>query len=80
VVYDVPIACNRASADLLISSPLWRRYAPYRAERATGIDNGAATGDGIRTSGVWRIVSRLLGWPHAPHRRRAGGRLAIGAE
>jgi methylglyoxal synthase len=27
VVYNVPIACNRASADFLISSPLMRRVA-----------------------------------------------------
>ncbi|HEY8732214.1 MAG TPA: methylglyoxal synthase [Candidatus Limnocylindria bacterium] len=37
VVHDVPIACNRATADLLISSPLWGRFAAYRAERADGI-------------------------------------------
>lgn len=27
VVWDVPIACNRASADFMISSPLLRRYS-----------------------------------------------------
>ncbi len=25
VVYDIPIACNRATADFLLSSPLMRR-------------------------------------------------------
>jgi methylglyoxal synthase len=33
VVHDVPIACNRSSADLLISSPLWQRLHAYRLER-----------------------------------------------
>lgn len=36
VVHDVPIACNRATADLLIASPLWRRFADYRVERGAG--------------------------------------------
>ncbi len=33
VLYDVPIACNRSSADFLISSPLMHEYRRYRAER-----------------------------------------------
>lgn len=33
VLHDVPIACNRSSADFLISSPLMREYRRYRAER-----------------------------------------------
>lgn len=33
IVHDVPIACNRTSADLLISSPLWLKYRTYRSER-----------------------------------------------
>lgn len=37
VVHDVPIACNRATADLLISSPLVDRLSAYRAERSVGI-------------------------------------------
>jgi methylglyoxal synthase len=41
VVHDVPIACNRASADLLISSPLFRSYHTYRAERDTPIERRA---------------------------------------
>lgn len=40
VVHDVPIACNRATADLLISSPLWRRLPSYRAERLHGAGSG----------------------------------------
>jgi methylglyoxal synthase len=35
VLYDVPIACNRSSADFLISSPLMREYRRYREERRT---------------------------------------------
>lgn len=37
VVHDVPIACNRATADLLVSSPLWARYAEYRGGRRMAI-------------------------------------------
>jgi methylglyoxal synthase len=33
VLHDVPIACNRSSADFLISSPLMRDYRRYREER-----------------------------------------------
>jgi methylglyoxal synthase len=36
VVWDIPIACNRASADLLITSPLLTDYRPRRALRAAG--------------------------------------------
>jgi methylglyoxal synthase len=35
VLHDVPIACNRTSADLLISSPLWRKYRAYRSARSS---------------------------------------------
>ncbi len=32
VVYDTPIACNRSTADFLLSSPLMNeRYAPFRS-------------------------------------------------
>ena len=31
VVWDIPIACNRASADFLITSPLLREYPPSLA-------------------------------------------------
>jgi methylglyoxal synthase len=33
VLYNVPIACNRSSADFLISSPLMRDYRRYRQVR-----------------------------------------------
>lgn len=33
VLYNVPIACNRSSADFLISSPLMRDYRQYRDAR-----------------------------------------------
>jgi methylglyoxal synthase len=34
VLYDVPIACNRRSADMLISSPLFTDLAYHEANRA----------------------------------------------
>ena len=40
VVHDTPIACNRSSADLLISSPLWRSLREYRSERTEAADVG----------------------------------------
>ena len=33
VLHDVPIACNRSSADYLISSPLFAEPEQYRADR-----------------------------------------------
>lgn len=33
VLYDVPIACNRSSADYMISSPLFRHPEQYRRDR-----------------------------------------------
>jgi methylglyoxal synthase len=33
VLYDVPIACNRSSADYMISSPLFTRPEQYRRDR-----------------------------------------------
>jgi methylglyoxal synthase len=33
VLHDVPIACDRSSADFLISSPLMRDYRRYREQR-----------------------------------------------
>jgi methylglyoxal synthase len=33
VLYNVPIACNRSSADFLISSPLMRDFERYREAR-----------------------------------------------
>jgi methylglyoxal synthase len=40
VLYDVPIACNRSSADYMISSPLFTRPEEYRRDRGqpTGTD------------------------------------------
>jgi methylglyoxal synthase len=35
VLYDVPIACNRRSADMLISSPLFMDQAYHQANRAS---------------------------------------------
>jgi hypothetical protein len=42
VLYNVPIACNRATADFLISSPLMRDYQRYRDVR-----RGYASGEGL---------------------------------
>jgi methylglyoxal synthase len=36
VVWNIPIACNRASADLLITSPLLTEYRPRRELSAAG--------------------------------------------
>jgi methylglyoxal synthase len=36
VVWDIPIACNRASADFLITSPLLADYRPRRELSAAG--------------------------------------------
>ena len=38
VLYDVPIACNRSSADHIISSPLFTSPEQYRKDRARGPD------------------------------------------
>jgi methylglyoxal synthase len=37
VLHDVPIACNRSSADYLISSPLFAIPEKYRADRSRGV-------------------------------------------
>lgn len=36
VLYDVPIACNRRSADMLISSPLFMDLSYHEVNRAGG--------------------------------------------
>jgi methylglyoxal synthase len=41
VLHDVPIACNRSSADYLISSPLFAIPEKYRADRSRGVPNYA---------------------------------------
>ena len=38
VLYDVPIACNRSSADHIISSPLFTSPEQYRKDRGRGPD------------------------------------------
>ncbi len=40
VVYDIPIACNRATADFLLSSPLMQQ--PYRPLRRVSADAASA--------------------------------------
>ena len=56
VVWNIPIACNRASADFMISSPLmdgeYNRLVPDYAEyRARKIDAGESGGASSRDSG-----------------------------
>ena len=41
VLHDVPIACNRSSADYLISSPLFAIPEKYRADRSRAAPNFA---------------------------------------
>jgi methylglyoxal synthase len=41
VLHDVPIACNRSSADYLISSPLFAIPEKYRADRRRAAPNYA---------------------------------------
>jgi len=55
VVWNIPIACNRATADFMISSPLmdgeYDRLVPdYEEYRARRIDWGAGTERGARDS------------------------------
>ncbi|GAC1579915.1 MAG: hypothetical protein NVS3B7_14190 [Candidatus Elarobacter sp.] len=42
VLYNVPIACNRATADFVISSPLFADRAHLRARRSTAEASAAA--------------------------------------
>lgn len=57
VVWNIPIACNRASADFMISSPLmdgeYNRLVPnYEEYRARKIDWGGRTTQGAGESGA----------------------------
>jgi len=38
VLHDIPIACNRSTADFLISSPLLRDLERYKQDRGKAID------------------------------------------
>lgn len=51
VVYNVPIACNRATADFILSSPLMAEE--YR--RTLAIDD-----DGLRHSGEFAVLAETL--------------------
>lgn len=58
-VWNIPIACNRASADFMISSPLmdgeYTRLIPdyegYRKRRIPAIDYGSGSSTGARKNG-----------------------------
>ncbi|MDA8318820.1 MAG: methylglyoxal synthase [Actinomycetota bacterium] len=56
VVWNVPVACNRASADFLISSPLLLAgaYNPIQPDYA-GADPGPSGGDPINDGGASRL-------------------------
>ena len=43
VLHDVPIACNRSTADFLISSPLLRDAERYKQDRRKGVAQSTAT-------------------------------------
>lgn len=42
VLHDIPIACNRSTADFLISSPLLRELERYRQDRQKEMDGSAS--------------------------------------
>jgi methylglyoxal synthase len=44
--HDVPIACNRSTADFLISSPLLRHAERYKQNRRKGLTRSTATETG----------------------------------
>jgi methylglyoxal synthase len=46
VLHDVPIACNRSTADFLISSPLLRDAERYKRDRRKGLTRSTATETG----------------------------------
>jgi len=43
VLHDIPIACNRSTADFLISSPLLRDLERYKQDRGKTIDRSIST-------------------------------------
>lgn len=46
VLHDIPIACNRSTADFLVSSPLLRDLERYRQDRRKTIHRTISTGAG----------------------------------
>jgi methylglyoxal synthase len=46
VLHDIPIACNRSTADFLVSSPLLRDFERYKQDRTKTIDRPISTGVG----------------------------------
>ena len=46
VLHDIPIACNRSTADFLVSSPLLRDLERYRQDRRKGVGRSSSTGAG----------------------------------
>jgi len=46
VLYDVPIACNRSTADFLISSPMFKDWKRERRSSRDWLEDGMAGADG----------------------------------
>lgn len=55
VLYDVPIACNRSTADFLISSPMFKDWKRERRSSRDWLEDGMAGADGGPSqAALWR--------------------------
>ncbi len=57
VLHDVPIACNRSSADYLISSPLFGKPEAYRKGKKRGAASPLTRGSRSFQGGGHRLSS-----------------------